>query len=103
MNFSNYGFANYSRLLLQLALTSIFFIFFGQPAIKQFLAREVMVVKTMRESGGKIAAPSISINARNPKTKLGWKVDGIGKYLETCLRSKGGMQKKKARFHSLLL
>ena len=87
MNFSNFGFVNSSRLLLQLALTSIFLIFFGHPAIKQFLAREVMVVKTMRESGGKIAAPSISINARNPKTKLGWKVDGIGKYLETCLRS----------------
>ena len=60
-----------SRLFLQLTLAFIFLVFFGLPAIKQYLAREVMVVKTIRESGGKIATPSISINARNPRTKLG--------------------------------
>ena len=88
MKLSRYGFlVNGSRLLLQLALTSIFLFFFGLPAIKQFLAREVMLVKTMRESGGKIATPSISINARNPKTKLGWKVEDTWKYLESCLMS----------------
>ena len=86
MNLTRHGFlVNSSRLLLQLVLTSIFLFFFGLPAIKQFLAREVMVVKTMRESGGKIATPSISINARNPKTKLGWKVEDTWKYLESCL------------------
>ena len=76
---------NGSRLFLQMALTAVFLFFFGLPAVKQFLAREVMVVKTMRESGGKIATPSISINARNPKTKLGWKVDDTWRYLENCL------------------
>ena len=64
-----------SRPLLQLTLALIFLFFFGIPAIKQYLAKEVMVVKTMRDSGGKISAPSISINARNPKNKRGWKVD----------------------------
>ena len=76
-----------SRPLLQLALASIFLFFFGIPAIKQYLKKEVMVVKSMRESRGKIAAPSISINARNPKTKLGWKVDDTWRYLENCLLS----------------
>ena len=88
MELSHLGFFNSgSRLFLQLTLTSVFLFFFGQPAIKQYLAREVMLVKTVRESGGKIATPSISINARNPKTKLGWKVDDTWTYLENCLRS----------------
>ena len=79
-----------SRLSLQLVLASIFLFFFGIPAIKQFQAKEVMLVKTMRESGGKIAAPSISINARNLKTKRGWKGDDnteSEKYLKSCLLS----------------
>ena len=63
------------RLLFQLALTIIFLFFFGLPAFKRYFAMEVMVVKTTRESGGKIVAPAISINARNPKTRLGWKGD----------------------------
>ena len=63
------------RLLFQLALILIFLFFFGLPALKRYLAMEVMVVKTIRESGGKIAAPAISINARNLKTRLGWKGD----------------------------
>ena len=74
-----------SRIILQLVLASIFLFYFGIPAIKQFLAKEVMVVKTMRESGGKISAPSISINARNPRTKRGWK-GGDAEY-ESCLQS----------------
>ena len=76
-----------SRLFLQLTLAFIFLFFFGLPAIKQYLAREVMVVKTIRESGGKIATPSISINARNPRTKLGWKEDDTWAFLENCLLS----------------
>ena len=64
-----------SRLVLQMVLIFIFLYFFGVPAIKQFLAREVMVVKTLRNSWGKIAAPAITINARNPKTLRGWRGD----------------------------
>ena len=68
-----------SRILLQLVLASIFLFFFGVPAIKQYLAKEVMVVKTLREN---FAAPSISINARNPKTRRGWKKEEYEKYLQ---------------------
>ena len=77
-----------SRLVLQMVLIFIFLYFFGVPAIKQFLAREVMVVKTLRNTGGKIAAPSITINAVNPKTARGWKGDDRNseKYLEACLQ-----------------
>ena len=45
------------------------------------------MVKTTRETGGKIAAPSISINTRNPKTRHGWKIDEYEKYLQSCLLS----------------
>ena len=41
------------RLLFQLVLVLIFLFFFGLPALKRYFAMEVMVVKTMRESGGK--------------------------------------------------
>ena len=77
-----------SRVLLQVALIFIFLHFFGVPAIKRFLAREVMVVNTLRNSGGKIAAPSITINARNPKTLRGWQGDerDSEKYLLACLQ-----------------
>ena len=77
-----------SRFLLQMVLIFIFLYFFGVPAIKRFLASEVMVVKTLRNSGGKIAAPSITINARNPKTLKGWRGDdrNAEKYLEACLQ-----------------
>ena len=78
-----------SRFVLQLALIIIFLYFFGMPAIKRYLAREVMVVKTFRKSGGKIAAPSITINTRNPKTSKGWRGEDSNseKYLEACLQS----------------
>ena len=77
-----------SRLVLQMTLIFIFLYFFGEPAIKRFLAREVMVVKTLRNTGGKIAAPSITINALNPKTNRGWKGDDKDseKYVEACLQ-----------------
>ena len=82
------GFVKGSRVVLQMALVFIFLYFFGMPAIKRFLAREVMVVKTLRNTGGKTAAPSITINARNPKTLRGWRGDerNSEKYLEACLR-----------------
>ena len=73
-----------SRLSLQLVLASIFLFFFGVPAIKKYLAKEVLVVKTLREN---FAAPSISINARNPKTRRGWKKEEYEKYLQSCLQS----------------
>ena len=77
-----------SRVLLQVALIFIFLYFFGVPAIKQFLASEVMVVNTLRNTGGKIAAPSITINARNPNTLRGWRGDerDSEKYLLACLQ-----------------
>ena len=77
-----------SRLVFQLSLVLIFLYFFGAPAINRYLAKEVMVVKTLRNSGGKIAAPSISVDARNPKTARGWKGDdrNTEKYLEACLQ-----------------
>ena len=77
-----------SRLVLQMALVFIFLYFFGVPSIKRYLAREVMLVKTLRKSGGKISAPSITINARNPKTNQGWRGEESNseKYLEACLQ-----------------
>ena len=77
-----------SRLVFQVSLVLIFLYFFGAPAINRYLAKEVMVVKTLRNSGGKIAAPSISVDARNPKTARGWRGDdrNTEKYLEACIQ-----------------
>ena len=77
-----------SRLVFQLGLIVTFLFFFGAPAVNRYLAKKVMVVKTLRESGGKIAAPSISVDARNPKTARGWRGDdrNTEKYLEACLQ-----------------
>ena len=60
------------RPLLQLALLAIFLSCFGLPDIARYLARQVMVVKGRRDTGG-IEAPTISISARNPETKNGWR------------------------------
>ena len=60
------------RPLLQMTLFAIFLAFFGLPAIERYQAKQVMVVKIRRDTGG-IEAPTISIAAWNPQTKNGWR------------------------------
>ena len=60
------------RPLLQLALLSIFLVYFGLPAVGKFKERKVMVVESKREVEG-IPAPTITVNARDPTTGRGWR------------------------------
>ena len=79
-----------SRLFLQLFLTFTFFFFFGLPAVKKYLSREVMVVRTVKKNWeGLVEPPAITINARNPITKYGWKDNGLNfwGHLKTCLEN----------------
>ena len=54
-----------------LSLISIFFVFFGHPAIQRFEEKKVMVITSQRKTEG-IKAPAITISARNPETEFGW-------------------------------
>ena len=79
-----------SRLFLQLFLTFTFFFFFGLPAVKKYLSREVMVVRTVKKNWeGLVEPPAITINARNPITKYGWKENGLNfwEHLRICLEN----------------
>ena len=58
--------------LLQCLLLISFFWFFGLPAIHRFRDAEVMVIHSKKDTNG-IVAPSITVSARNPGTKKGWK------------------------------
>ena len=48
------------RFALQICLLAIFLHFFGLPAVRKFFKREVMVVKTTKDTQG-LPAPSISV------------------------------------------
>ena len=79
-----------SRLCLQLSQTFTFFFFFALPAVRKYLSREVMVVRTVRKNGeGLVEPPAITINSRNPIAKYGWKDNGLDfwEHLRICLEN----------------
>ena len=49
------------RIALQIFLLAMFLHFFGVPAVKKYFKREVMVVKTTKDTKG-LPAPSISVS-----------------------------------------
>ena len=63
------------RCFFQIFLLTIFLIFFGVPYAQKYLEHNVMVVNHRRQTGG-VEAPAITIIARNPHTKKGWKNEG---------------------------
>ena len=60
------------KLLLQLLLIALFFIYFGLPAINRYHEKQTMIVKSQKASEG-IEGPTVTILARNNNTKWGWK------------------------------
>ena len=81
-------------------LLVVFFMFFGLPAVRRFLLRGVMVVKTRRDTDG-IVAPTITLVSRDENTLKGWKGPTKGFYddpqctnlttnqsLESCIEEK---------------
>ena len=60
------------RPSLQFVLLLIFFLYFGLPAIHRFHGRKVIVVSSRVDKGG-IEAPAVTLAARNPESKDGWR------------------------------
>ena len=48
------------RALLQILLMGLFLVFFGLPAVKEYLKQEVMVVETKKDTSG-IPAPAVTV------------------------------------------
>ena len=62
-----------AKALLQLILFSGFIFMYAFPAVERFLKHETILVKSLKRTGG-IPAPSITIVAYSPATRIGWKV-----------------------------
>ena len=62
------------RPLLQLLLIVVFLYFFGFPAVKRFQEKKVMVVSSVRDTGG-IEAPAVTVDPRFASSNKGWKVN----------------------------
>ena len=62
-----------AKALLQLILFSVFIFMYAFPAVERFLKHETILVKSLKRTGG-IPAPSITIVAYSPATRIGWKV-----------------------------
>ena len=65
-----------AKMFSQICLFIFFLYFFGFPNIKRYQDEEVMVVTSVKHLGG-ILAPTMSIVARNPTSRNGWKSDEI--------------------------
>ena len=63
------------RFSIQLLLLGLFVYFSGEPAIRQYLDKKVLVVKSRRDSKG-TPAPAVTIVALNEETQSGWKEKG---------------------------
>ena len=70
-----------AKLICQIGLFVFFLYFFGVPSIKRYQKKEIMVVSSKKHSGG-ILAPTISVVARNPFSRKGWKSDNITSSVE---------------------
>ena len=61
-----------AKIFSQVCLFVFFLWFFGVPNIKRYQNDEVLVVASTKHMGG-ILAPTISVVARNPVSRKGWK------------------------------
>ena len=62
-----------AKSLLQLILFIVFISMYAFPAVDRFLKQETIVLKSLKKTQG-IPAPSITIVAYSPATRIGWKV-----------------------------
>ena len=70
---------------LQVILLTIFLHFFGLPALQNYREMKVMVISSRKDTGG-IQGPAITLSARNPHTKIGWRnnIRGYNIIESTC-------------------
>ena len=76
-----FGFQLSPKIIFQLGLFVIFLWLFGIPAITRYQKQEVIVISSIKHSGG-ILAPTVSVVVRNPRSMKGWKSDNITSSME---------------------
>ena len=76
-----FGFQLSPKIIFQLGLFVIFLWLFGIPAITCYQKQEVIVISSIKHSGG-ILAPTVSVVVRNPRSMKGWKSDNITSSME---------------------
>ena len=70
------------KLIIQMWLFGLFLYFFGQPALKRYQEKEVVVV-TSRQNINGIQAPAVTIAVSRKGIKTGWKKDGWAGFVQT--------------------
>ena len=76
-----FGFQLSPKIIFQLGLFVIFLWLFGIPAITRYQKQEVIVISSIKHSGG-ILFPTVSVVVRNPRSMKGWKSDNITSSME---------------------
>ena len=61
-----------AKFLLQILLFGLFLYFFGIPAVERYQEKKVLVVKSVRDTGG-LEAPAVTIIVKRNTTHTGWK------------------------------
>ena len=70
------------KLIIQLWLLGLFLHFFGQPALKRYQEKKVMVVTSRQNTNG-IQAPAVTIFVSRKHIKTGWKKEGWAGFVQT--------------------
>ena len=73
------------KLILQLWLFGLFLHFFGQPAMKKYQEKKVLVVTSRRGTEG-TQAPAVTIVVNNKNMKTGWKKEGWTGFVKTLCK-----------------
>ena len=63
-----------AKFLLQILLFALFLHFFGIPAVARYQEKKVLVVKSVRDTGG-LEAPAVTIIVKRNTTLTGWKTE----------------------------
>ena len=61
-----------AKVIIQLLLLVVFAVYFGQPAVERYLAKQVRIETRKSETGG-IPAPAVTIVVFSPETRNGWR------------------------------
>ena len=67
-------FCNIARLIIQIVLFGFFLYLFGLPAWRRYQDKKVLVVTSMRDTGG-LEAPAVTVVVERNETSTGWKAD----------------------------
>ena len=81
-----------AKFLLQILLFGLFLYFFGIPAVERYQEKKVLVVKSVRDTGG-LEAPAVTIIVKRNTTHTGWKKPDL--YVSNFVQNSCGTKKRK--------